>query len=81
MAADYEMDFVRVGPDVTKIADAEPYIGMAKRLGMTVCAKRPEVVCDSAVTLRPGDPANGGVGSGCRLRRGLSGMQIGRAHV
>ncbi|GAU80040.1 4-hydroxy-2-oxovalerate aldolase [Fusibacter sp. 3D3] len=38
MAADYEMDFVRIGTDVTKIKSSEPFIKLAKKKNMFVSA-------------------------------------------
>ena len=38
LAAKYEMDFIRIGTDVTKSQSAEPFIARAKKHGMFVCS-------------------------------------------
>lgn len=38
LAADYGMDFIRIGTDVDKVESSEPYIKLALDLGMEVCS-------------------------------------------
>jgi len=38
MAADYKMDFVRIGTNVTEVDESAPYVEIAKNLGMKVSA-------------------------------------------
>lgn len=38
MAAEYGMDFIRIGTNVTEVEDSKPFIERAKKHGMFVCA-------------------------------------------